>query len=135
MKAFKVSVNGVKVCTAGIGTHGVLSTHLSWVGGGPFQDPEGTLRLSVVGLDSRTRQHATWAVPEVHVGDSVTFEIMEADAVDPEAERAVMAETYRPDWIPVLKEKLGALRAWLPEEHGRRFDAAVARVGRVLRRE
>jgi hypothetical protein len=42
VKAFVVSVNGRKICTAGIGPNGVLSTILHWVGGGPRRPPGGT---------------------------------------------------------------------------------------------
>jgi hypothetical protein len=135
MKAFKVSVNGVKFCTAGIGTHGVLSSHVSWVGGGPFRSPEGTLTLHVGGLDSRTREHLRWRAPAIDVGDVVTLEIIETDCVDAEAERYTSPVTYRPRWIPLIKEKLGSIRAWLPEKHGRRFDAAVAKLRHIVRRK
>jgi hypothetical protein len=87
MKAFMVSVNGRHVCTAGIGPDGVLSTMLTWVGGGPNRDPEGHLHLRVGGLDSRTDEHVDWTTPELAVGDEVTVRVVEVEEVDPEDSR------------------------------------------------
>ena len=87
MKSFVVSVNGRRICTAGIGPNGVLSAILSWVGGGSRRAAEGRLTFHVAGLDSRTDEHADWAVPEVAVGDEITIRIVEAENVDPEARR------------------------------------------------
>jgi hypothetical protein len=87
MKAFMVSVNGRHVCTAGIGPNGVLSTILSWVGGGPALGVEGEFRLHVGGLDTRTDEHVKWITPELAVGDEVTVRVVEVEQVDPEVSR------------------------------------------------
>ena len=87
MKAFKVSINGRHVCTAGIGSDGVLSTILHWAGGGPHQDEEGDLRLHIGGLDCRTDEHVGWLAPDVAVGDEITIRIIEAEHVDTEGSR------------------------------------------------
>jgi hypothetical protein len=87
MKAFMVSVNGRHVCTAGIGPNGVLSTMLTWVGGGPRRDPEGAFHFSVGGLDSRTDEHVDWTTPELAVGDEVTVRVVEVEQIDPEVSR------------------------------------------------
>jgi len=87
VKAFVVSVNGRKVCTAGIGPDGVLSTILHWVGGGPRRPPEGTFGFRVGGLDSRTNEHVDWDTPAVNVGDLICIHIVETEDVDPECRR------------------------------------------------
>jgi hypothetical protein len=89
MKAFVVTVNGQRLCTAGIGPNGVLSAGIHWVGGGPNRDAEGIFGFHVGGLDSRTSEHVDWTTPELKVGDSITLEIIEADEVDPEARRCI----------------------------------------------
>jgi len=71
VKAFVVSVNGRKLCTAGIGPFGVMTTMLDWVGGGPRRPREGTFELSVGGLDSRTNEHVDWDAPAVNVRDII----------------------------------------------------------------
>jgi len=87
VKAFVVSVNGHKVCTAGIGPNGVLSTIVHWVGGGPDRPAEGTFGFRVGGLDSRTNEHVTWDTPALNVGDVVCVHIVETEDVDPECRR------------------------------------------------
>jgi hypothetical protein len=83
VKAFVVLVNGERLCTAGIGGNGVLTTIVSWVGRGR----RGHFHMHVGGLDSRTDQHIRWEVPAVRVGDEITVRVVEAGAVDPPAER------------------------------------------------
>jgi hypothetical protein len=87
MKAFRVCINGQRLCTAGIGPCGVLSAIVSWVGGISGRAAPSDLRLSVGGLVVRTDEHVTWETPELKVGDTITVEIIEAEHVDPETER------------------------------------------------
>lgn len=87
VKAFVVSVNGKKLCTAGVGPDGVLQTSVVWVGGGPIRTAEGKFSFHVGGLDARTEEHVDWETPQLAVGDVVTVEIIEAEQVDPEALR------------------------------------------------
>src|SRR5262245_26342886 len=90
MIAFVVSVNGVRVGTIGIGDSGVLGAHVSWVG---RPDEPGDLSLSVGGLDTRTDEHIRWPdPPEIKVGDTVTIQVVETDAVDPPTERKTPAQ-------------------------------------------
>jgi hypothetical protein len=93
LKAFIVSLNGEKLIKAGIGPNGVLSTIVTWVGGGR-RPRGGDLLFSVGGLDSRSDEHVRWHTPELKVGDTVTVRIVESKKVDPENER------YPPDLSP-----------------------------------
>jgi hypothetical protein len=88
MKAFVVSVNGERFVTAGIGPEGVLTTILTWVGGGSRRTAEGDIHFHVGGLDGRTEEHLTWSTPELQLGDTITVEIVEAACVDPVSKRA-----------------------------------------------
>src|ERR1700686_3917331 len=56
MRAFEVSVNGEKLCLAGIGDDGVLTTIVTWAGRQGDRD----LFLQVGGLISRTKEHVHW---------------------------------------------------------------------------
>ncbi len=87
MKAFVVSVNGRKICTAGIGPNGVLSAILHWVGGGPKRPSEGAFGFRVGGLDSRANEHFDWDTPAVNVGDVICVHIVETEVVDRECRR------------------------------------------------
>jgi hypothetical protein len=89
VKAFVVTVNGQRLCTAGIGSDGVLTAIINWVGGGPQRDEAGDFGFHVGGLDSRTGEHVDWTTPQLKVGDLVTVEIVEAEEVDPETRRHI----------------------------------------------
>ena len=81
MKCFQVTVNGVKVCTAGIGDSGVLTSILSLV---KRNDSE-TLDLRVGGLAHRQgdmTEHLEWFRKDLDVGDKITIKIVEASECD-----------------------------------------------------
>jgi hypothetical protein len=117
MIAFVVSVNGQRVGTIGIGDSGVLGAHVSWVGrpGEP-----GDLSLSVGGLDSRTDEHIRWPEPpEITVGDTVTIQVVETDAVDPPTDRktpAQLREEEREFLTEMEAEHQARLRQKIDEE-------------------
>jgi hypothetical protein len=82
MKAHEVFINGRRVCLAGVGDDGVLSTIVNWVG-----DPSGDdYCLTVTGLDNRTGQHFKWDIPPVEVGAEVLVRLVEVPAVDSPSE-------------------------------------------------
>ena len=65
MRAFKVEVNGKRICVAGVGTNGVLSAITNFVGS-PAR--RGDLFLDV-GRLFQTDEHATWTHLKLKVGD------------------------------------------------------------------
>lgn len=79
MIALQVSVDGVHVCTSGIGDDGVLTTGVTWVGSGG----EGSHDLHIGGLDSRTDEHVQWEAPPVGVGSTVQIRVIESATADP----------------------------------------------------
>ncbi len=90
MIAFAVSVNGQRVATIGVGDSGVLSAIVRW--SGRAGEP-GDLGLDIGGLDSRTDEHVRWSdPPEINVGDTITVQVVETDAVDAPTDRKTPAQ-------------------------------------------
>jgi hypothetical protein len=88
MRAFKVEVNGKRICVAGVGANGVLSAITNFVGS-PARGS--SLDLTVGGLFTETDEHATWARIKLKVGDKFVLKVIETDSVDKPRER------YLPD--------------------------------------
>jgi len=77
MRAFKVSLNGKKLCLAGIGERGVLTAIIDWVA----LDREEQLSVQVGGLANE--EHLKWTGPKsLRVGDEIRVKIVEAASVD-----------------------------------------------------
>jgi len=84
MRAFEVSVNGEKLCVAGIGDDGVLNSMVNWV----TRHGEGDLFLSVSGLYSQTDEHVNWISQRtLSVGDEVHVKIVETSSADKPIEK------------------------------------------------
>src|SRR5205814_5199604 len=79
MVEFEVYLNGTRMCTAGIGVNGVLTTIVSWVTGPPKRNE---LDLYVGGLYSTTQEHVRWEEKPLRVGDEVRVKIVERTKVD-----------------------------------------------------
>jgi hypothetical protein len=83
MRAFEVYLNNKKLCVAGIGNDGVLTTNVVYVTGhGPAY-----CNLRVGGLLSPTSEHVTWRNQRLTVGDVVRVKIVESASVDRPRER------------------------------------------------
>ncbi|WP_437651039.1 hypothetical protein [Sorangium sp. So ce362] len=93
MIAFRVSVNGTKVCTAGVGPNGVLSIVVGR-NAGSLQAliEDGDMHIS--GMDSDRREYFFWSSPRLRVGDEIGIEILEADRGDPPSRRIPHTESY-----------------------------------------
>jgi len=89
MTVFDVSVNGRKICRAGVGNAGVLTTIVTWahVRPAPARGKRGRARnetrLHVGGLAHDT--HRMWAGRMLKAGDRVTVSVLKADTFDPPA--------------------------------------------------
>jgi hypothetical protein len=83
MLCFEVSLNGSKLCTAGVGGDGVLTAILSWAGS---SRPEWSARkpdLHVGGLVGSV--HVGWLSEsslELEVGDEVSIQVVESEDAD-----------------------------------------------------
>lgn len=97
MLCFEVSVNGKRICTAGVGEFGVLSAIVSWSSLDPERlppryrhpDPDqltgGRLDLHVGGLlsdHSEGNHHVIWDCPQIQVGDEITVRVVEESKPD-----------------------------------------------------
>jgi len=78
MRACEVYRNGKKLCLAGIGNDGVLSTIATWVGGSGRAE----LGLTVGGLISPANEHVRWVDRKLRVGDEIKLKIAERGSVD-----------------------------------------------------
>ena len=119
MTCFEVSVNGERLCRAGVGEFGVLSAMTSWV---RRRDPppsdvedwrEEELVLDVGGLHAGGRggddEHRRWPGRPLKLGDVVTIQVIENETCDePESRTTVVkreeAERQRQQYLR-LKEK------------------------------
>jgi hypothetical protein len=98
MLCFEIAVNGIKLCTAGVGEPGVLHAHIIWVlrhgqfdcSGTPGTDDE-TISLTVDG-DSYPRQEClSWPNTNLKAGDEVRIRVVDLGVAD-EPERIKMDE-------------------------------------------
>lgn len=89
MKCFEVTINGKKVCTAGVGDHGVLTAILALVQRHPViegsqenQDADSeSLDLRVGGIanvEAGVSEHVEWLHQDLSVGDEITIKIIES---------------------------------------------------------
>lgn len=95
MRALRVSANGAKPITAGFSGPHVVSTIISSVLREPGRKaptgeplPERELQLSVGGLDTTAREHVSWFIAELEVGDKIVVEVVEVDSVDSPTSRS-----------------------------------------------
>ena len=95
MIAFEVHLNGKKICTAGVGEIGVLSTILAWRGSQPYEKGGPTvpeyLRLDIGGIHGGSGEHVRWLDRKIKRGDIVSIKVVEA------ASAAKPRERKRPD--------------------------------------
>lgn len=92
MIAFEVTLNGNRVCTAGIKEWGVLSAIVTWVRRQSEQGPDAgnvseEIGLDVGGLDSTKGEHLKWILTALQVGDAITIRVVETVEVDTPQER------------------------------------------------
>jgi alpha-galactosidase/6-phospho-beta-glucosidase family protein len=95
MTAFEISVNGKKVCTAGLNEVGVVSSVVTWVRGAPKNEgtsPVERVDLRVAGLNSRTETHLTWLTRSLQVGDEVKIKVLAKTKADKPASRKSNSE-------------------------------------------
>ena len=94
MKCFEVTINGQKVCTAGIGDYGVLNSVLSFIGSKESSDqtPSESLELTISGVATSTvgaTDAVEWLQRDLVVGDEILIRIIEASECDQPASKEV----------------------------------------------
>ena len=96
MRAFDVSLNGKKLCRAGIGDDGVLTTIVNWV----TRKNTGDLFLEVGGLVSTVDEHVSWVNQKpLQVGDTIRVTLVEAKSVDEPKKK------QRPSKVELIKAR------------------------------
>src|SRR5215471_19681411 len=105
MRAFNVSLNGKKLCLAGVGERGVLSAIISWVAGGRGED----LFIEVGGLAND--EHLDWIQQKrLQVGDEIRLRIVESGSDEPVSRRRNhRAETQnaKEQYVRMMAKELG----------------------------
>ncbi len=140
MICFEVSINGRKLCTAGVGQYGVLTTILSWAKNEPEQENTNqeelkeSIHFHVGGLVDQV--HISWLPEDVMVnqGDEISIKIIEGDnpdepieghdASDPEEARRSRYEAYQ-----IYKREFEAL-----DKAGNRIEPSDPENAKLLRR-
>lgn len=79
MIALEVTLNGERLCSAGVGTEGVLSAILTWVRRHGEDTEE--CSLSIGGMKSSA--HVSWLCEDLRVGDEVGIKVLDLADVDP----------------------------------------------------
>src|SRR5262245_29784595 len=95
MIAFVVTINGQRISTSRVGDNGSLGATVHWTGReGEVSD----IGVNYSGIDARTDEHVNWPwPPELKVGDVVSFQVVDSDAVDPPRERKTPAQMAEED--------------------------------------
>jgi hypothetical protein len=83
MRAFRISLNGKKLCLAGVGYDGVLTTIITST---RFRNRRET-QVRVSGLILPQDEHVVWKRSRLRTGDELRVKIVEAEAVDKPRER------------------------------------------------
>jgi hypothetical protein len=83
MRAFEVYLNGKRLCVAGIGDNGVLTTIIDHVLGHGRNEQH----VRIGGLNSTTGEHIIWKRKRLKTGDEVRVRIVESTLVDRPKER------------------------------------------------
>jgi hypothetical protein len=76
--AFRVSVNGKRLCVAGIAGDCVLSAILSHV----FGNGRDETFLRVGGLESAVQEHVVWAHQNIKIGDEIRIKVLAGNSID-----------------------------------------------------
>ncbi len=115
MRAFKVFLNGKKLCLAGIGNDGVLTTTMFYA---PVRNRH-DMRARVGGLLMPQDEHAEWTSFRLRVGDELRVKIVDCETVDEPRKRfprdLAMEARNEKRYVRKLAKKLG----WKIQQHGR----------------
>lgn len=96
MICFQVEINGKKLCTAGVGEFGALTTVLSWVRNRQHADTTGedteAAQLRVGGstsLSAGVDENVEWASSGLNVGDEVRVTVIDQLQPDDPTQRTI----------------------------------------------
>jgi hypothetical protein len=116
MIAFKLSINGEYICTAGVRNFGVLSASITWVrrkleNRRDGKTVEEELTADLGGLDSESKEHLKWWSQRLRVGDRLSIEVVETKrAVKPKGryrDDPKVVERAKRRYFERLRKELG----------------------------
>ena len=103
MRAFEIYLNGRKLCTAGLGEAGVVTSAITWVRGPNPKEPEG-MDFRVGGLVSRTNTFIDWMHRRLREGDEVRVLVCQKTKVSkPKKTRTESATSKKKRQLVYLK--------------------------------
>lgn len=83
MRALEVSLNGKRLCVAGVGDHGVVSTNVSCV----LREGDEDLFLDTGGISNAAHEIWRWHFRKIKVGDTIQVVVLESAKADQPKER------------------------------------------------
>ncbi|WP_437587034.1 hypothetical protein [Sorangium sp. So ce1000] len=143
MIALSISVNGARICTAGLGARGNFCAVVSWSAGWRAVFEDGS--LMVIAYNADLREHLRWSTPTLDVGDEVGIEIVETDRIDRPSARSPANESLRDALarrgrralraLPrsMLRDPVGHLATVARDARDRASAHAIAMLRRALR--
>lgn len=78
MRAFKVSLNGKKLCTSGVHDNGILTVIVTAVSGSRSKH----VGFHVGGLENSNGEHVLWTRKRLRTGDKIQVMVVESDSID-----------------------------------------------------
>jgi hypothetical protein len=116
MLGFEVTINGAKLCTAGIGAPGSLQVDIVWVLRHSQDDftgvpgtPDETMSVTVGGEAYASGEYLRWPNANLKAGDEVLLRVVEREAFDGPAARGIIDrekhEKYQRELYERLKRK------------------------------
>jgi len=79
-------LNGKKLCLAGVGTSGVVSTGINCI----LRNGEDEIFLDTGGINSETEEHQRWHAHKLRVGDEIVVRVVETPRADSASSRKPM---------------------------------------------
>jgi len=98
MRAYEVSLNGRRLCTAGIGKNGYVSAYVTYV------SERNETGIDVVGLVSRKKIYVRWTRRPLHTGDEIKIKIVNKKTAD--KFKKIIGHVDSPDRVLELRKRM-----------------------------
>lgn len=76
MRAFEIFLNSKRLCVAGVGIDGYVSTYITW-----HSEPP-AMWIDVVGGKSRKKVYVRWAKQDLVAGDEISVRVVDRKSAD-----------------------------------------------------
>jgi predicted RNA-binding protein with RPS1 domain len=98
MRAYEVSLNGKRLCVAGIGKDGYISAYVTY-----RSEPNDTW-IDVIGLIASKKIYVRWLRKNLRIGDEVQIKIVDRRSVD--RFRKTIGRVDKPDKAIELRKRM-----------------------------